>query len=361
MIFAAIERLLRPSSDEGRQRLAIMLGRIGVAIPHGDRGPVLQSLINLQLPIRTKRELLTTLVVDGEIINADLILEGVRACMEEVSRHGWVQHQDLWEVESWLELLPFTDRPAATIAGVELVYAGLQYRHELQRAIDATAYAPDPESDNILAAMARRFPTLARENHWAEVFIRRDTPASAMLLIDLIVDGTLGSTSGSIEVRWISSQLAVLSKRHPQLLPDLLRRYENMTQPLARSLIEGAMVEIGTSDAVAVLIRGYARSGKPFDGQLRRALREAALEKQPADGWAGAFELHPVPLRELRNELFEMLNGAPQEVALAAGCLEAIDKLRDHYGSPESEPRHPDIASSRPWPPEVNPVAGTSP
>jgi hypothetical protein len=353
MIFGAIEHLFRPGSTENQQRLAIMLGRIGVAIPHGDRSAAVQSLINLNLPIRSKRELLTTIILDGEIIDAGLILEGIGACMEEVGRHGWVQHQDLWEVQSWLELVPFSNRPAATIDGVQLIYGSLQHRHELQKGVDAFLWAADPECDNILAEMVRRFPTLVRENHWAEVFIRRNTPTSATLLIDLIVDGTLGNTSGAIEVSWMSRELGSLAKRHPQLLTDLLRRYGNMTHPLGRSLIEGAMVEIGTMDAAVALIRGYARSGRPVDGQLRRALREAALDRQPAEGWAGAFELHPVPLTELREELFEMLNGTPQEVGLAAGCLEAVDKLRDEYGSPESEPRHPDISSGRPWPREA--------
>jgi hypothetical protein len=33
-----------------------------------------------------------------------------------------------------------------------------------------------------------------------------------------------------------------------------------------------------------------------------------------------------------------------------AACLTAIDELRDDYGPAESEPRHPDIDSGRPWP-----------
>ena len=32
----------------------------------------------------------------------------------------------------------------------------------------------------------------------------------------------------------------------------------------------------------------------------------------------------------------------------AARCLNLIDDLRDEYGAPESEPRHPDLASERP-------------
>jgi len=39
------------------------------------------------------------------------------------------------------------------------------------------------------------------------------------------------------------------------------------------------------------------------------------------------------------------------EGKLAAQCLNAIDELRLDYGALESEPRHPDISSGRPWPP----------
>lgn len=34
----------------------------------------------------------------------------------------------------------------------------------------------------------------------------------------------------------------------------------------------------------------------------------------------------------------------------ATRCLNLMDKLRDEYGAPESEPRHPDLASGKQWP-----------
>jgi hypothetical protein len=35
---------------------------------------------------------------------------------------------------------------------------------------------------------------------------------------------------------------------------------------------------------------------------------------------------------------------------IAAPWLNQIDEIRDEYGLPEGEPRHPDLASGRPWP-----------
>jgi hypothetical protein len=72
------------------------------------------------------------------------------------------------------------------------------------------------------------------------------------------------------------------------------------------------------------------------------AIRSIALQKEPVEGWSGAYEYPPVAIAKLRKDLFAM--------ALAEVCLSVVDQLRDEHGSVASEPRHPDIASGRPWP-----------
>jgi hypothetical protein len=78
-MFAAIERLGRPENEDKAQLLAIQLGKLAVSIPHGDRRKAIESLLSLPQPIRTKRELLAALVMDGNVISADLVMQGVRA------------------------------------------------------------------------------------------------------------------------------------------------------------------------------------------------------------------------------------------------------------------------------------------
>ena len=53
-----------------------------------------------------------------------------------------------------------------------------------------------------------------------------------------------------------------------------------------------------------------------------------------------------------------MMHGADSRVAtIAEACLSNIDCLRDSMmGAVESEPRHPDIASGKPWPREAGNV-----
>jgi hypothetical protein len=104
------------------------------------------------------------------------------------------------------------------------------------------------------------------------------------------------------------------------------------------------------SIASLALVQGYAWQNKRFDGLLDMAIRDIALRKELVEGWSGAYEYQPVAIAKLRKDLFATLNGTPQEAALAAACLSAIDQIRDEHGSVASEPRHPDIDSRRPWP-----------
>jgi hypothetical protein len=101
---------------------------------------------------------------------------------------------------------------------------------------------------------------------------------------------------------------------------------------------------------VLALVRKHAAQSKAFSGNLQRALQLAAVGDRPSPDWAGASEIFGMPLTGLRKELFAMAGADTAEGRLAKECLAAIDELRDEYGPAESEPRHPDIDSGRPWP-----------
>ena len=57
----------------------------------------------------------------------------------------------------------------------------------------------------------------------------------------------------------------------------------------------------------------------------------------------------PVAATELRRKLLALTTDGGQADA-AARVLREIDRLRDEFGAPEDEPRHPDLASGKPWP-----------
>ena len=72
-------------------------------------------------------------------------------------------------------------------------------------------------------------------------------------------------------------------------------------------------------------------------------------EHVPVENWSNAYNVVPVPATELRQALLaRTTDGGPKDVA--ARCLTAIDTIRDQRSVPVSEPRHPDLASGKPWP-----------
>jgi hypothetical protein len=255
-----------------------------------------------------------------------------------------------WEFEHWLELLPFTDRPAATIDAVKAVNAALPAPRRMERVVAALGNAPDDEAERTLVGLARQDLYLASRHEWANAMMARGTVSAALTVLDFLADGRLTATGDAVGIWGISDLFGPLVRCHPELKTELLRRYQFAGEGPSRRLIERVLAELGDTESLLALAQGYALGHRRFDGRLELAIRDVALQKHPAEGWVGSYELRPVPTTRLRKGLFAMLAGTPQEAAVAEACLVAIDKLRDEYGSAEFEPRHPDIESGRPWP-----------
>jgi hypothetical protein len=349
-ILAAIEKLIRPGCGAEAQCLAITLGRIVVLLPHGDQSTIFASLLGLPQPVQTKWPLLAALVLAGEVISADLVLTGITAWVDEARKKPWLPHDSFWEVDHWLELLPFSDRPAETIEGIKAVSALLPTPRRTERVVAALGYAPGDEAEGVLIEMARQNLHVLQQHEWLNAMMARGTASAAIAVLDLVADGKLTTGHGSFDIWSISRPLAGLARCHPELKGELLHWYQGYNSGSSQELIERLLIELGDADCILALAQGYARSNRPFDGSLEFGIREAALHRHPAEESSGSYELRPMALTKLRKDLFAMLGGTLHEVAVAEACLTTIDELRDQYGAPDSGPRHPNIESGRPWP-----------
>jgi hypothetical protein len=137
---------------------------------------------------------------------------------------------------------------------------------------------------------------------------------------------------------------------HAEVRAEVYNQYERLSAAPGRVILERAIAEIADADGVLLLVQSRAAQGKSFDSVLHQAIEHVALDKRPSPNWAGAYQVFSAPVPDLRKKLFAMVKGDTAESSLAAACLNAIDELRDDYGPAESEPRHPDIDSGRPWP-----------
>lgn len=360
-IFEAIGRLGRPENDRDSQLLAIRLGAIALMMPHTNRDREIEALMALPQPLSAKLRLLMAMVLDGVVLDASLIMEGIDSWLQEAGSDetkAWHKRQHTWEIEPWLELLPFTDRPQSIVDGMAKVKAfyGAGHRQHFDRVVSAVAKVPGAQADALLAELVRTHTDIADDHTWIRAILGRDTVSATLLLLDLVAEGVLGRGPHAVNGWYLTQQVAPLAKKHAELKTELDNRYRLVGPGPARALLEGILGEIGGSDNAVAMVSNYAANERRIDGGLARALRGATIWQDPVRGSQNIYYERPASVAKLRKFLFDMTDGTDQKAALAARCLVVIDALRDEHGIAAGDPRHPDIRSGRPWPPEAGQV-----
>lgn len=83
-------------------------------------------------------------------------------------------------------------------------------------------------------------------------------------------------------------------------------------------------------------------------GALEKAIKHRAVWREPIG--ENSYRPAPSAAPELRARLLELVHNDPARAQCAAYFLTRIDKWRDEYGTPNDEPRHPNLVSGLVWP-----------
>jgi hypothetical protein len=349
-IIAVVDDLIEPGSSDDAHRHALQLAKIAFSMPYGNKTGNMDTLLQLPCPLGAKQELLSVLVRAGEIIQANLVLDGIKALLEEAKTNAWLLNENYGELEGWLDLLPFSDRPEATLDALELLEPNLRQPWRLRRLLAVLGHAPSPKAEHVLNLLPQKDARFLSEHDWLAALDKRGTVSAMQMLLEFICGGAFAGRPGEMDTWTISRSLAGAMRTHAEFRTEVYRRYERVPAGPGKAILEHAIAEVADTDGVLLLVRNHALQGKPFDGVLHSAIRHVAIAERPSADWAGANEVFRVPIPELRKRLFAMTNDDTAEARLAAACLTAIDELRDDYGPAESEPRHPNIDAGRPWP-----------
>jgi hypothetical protein len=354
-IFAAIDRLAKPETDKEGQLLAIQLARIALAMPHTDQDGLIARVMALPQPLKAKWELLAAIALDGQVLDVDVVMQGVDEWLAEAPKNEWHNKQNTWEIEPWLELLPFTTRPEAVLEGLTKVKAFYDrgWAKRWERVLRAVAGVPGPEGEALLAALARAHRDIAGDFEWMKAILGRDSPAAVLLYVDLFIEGVFGQGPDAADAWHVGRELAAYVQKFPQIKPELKKRYEAVDTDPARSMFEHFFGEVGGDDDFIAMVKKYAASGQAYDGRMDGAVRAVAMREVPVSEGSNSFYIHPASVAQVRQFLFGLLRGTSQEAALATSCLTAIDVLRDEYGIAANDTRHPNVMSEIPWPPEA--------
>ena len=350
-IIVVVERLIKPGSSLKDHSHALQLAKIAFSMPYGDKAATINALLELPQQLRVKPELLAVLVNAGEIISADIILDGLNTLLEEAKTNPWLVDERSGELEGWLELLPFSDRPNATLDALEMLDPNLKQPWRSRRLLSALGHAPSPEAEHVLNLLPKMDAGFLSQYEWLAALEKRGSVSAAHIFLELVCEGAFENKPGGID-SWALSRIIVAAiKANTDFRAEVYRRYESFPTGPGYEILERAISEAIDVEGLLLLIRGKALQGKLFYcGEL---VRHFAVDRRPSAAWEGATEVYSVPVPELRRRLFAMIGDDTPEAKYAATCLNAIDELRDEYGPAESEPRHPDIDSGRPWPLEA--------
>jgi hypothetical protein len=354
-IFAAIDRLARPETDRDAQLLAIRLARIALGMPHTDQDALMARVVALPQPLSTKRGLFSALALDGHVLDVNVIMQAIDEWLADPQNDNWHERQETWEIEPWLELLPFTSRPDAVIEGLTNVKAfyGAGWAKRWERVLAAVAAVPGSDGNTLLAQLARTHYDIAGDFQWMKAVLGRNTPTAVLLFVDLVTEGVFGQGPHPFDTWHAGRELVTYGQKFPELNAEFRRRYEALGAGRARDMLEYFFAEVADQADLIAMIHKYAAAGQPFDARMVATVRAVAVRHEPVEDGSAGYYVLPAPVQQVRKALFDLLRAGPQEAALARRCLTEIDVLRDDHGIAASDTRHPDVMSELPWPEEV--------
>ncbi|WP_426051452.1 hypothetical protein [Brevundimonas sp. SL161] len=345
-IFAAIDTLLRFHGDDPKaQGLAVSLGTLGTLLPHGNRDAVIERLLDLA-GRRTKARLILSLVVSGERVAISRVEAGIGELLEAARTETWLLDPgNPYELKEWLQLLPFAHPQSEVPRIMATVPASHRSTHILDSLIGALGSSPEPGAEETAFALAEADPCLFDNHTWRATVLGFGTASAAVRLIDLIVSEQFDARSVN---QWrLQSDLAGMIADHPMARLHVRTLLAGGIKPGPLLLLARALGEAPETEDILFLVASESQVGEALIDW--RSIERATTARIPSEDWQGAFHVVPAPAVDLRKALLALTSdGGPDD--RAARCLNDIDKLRDRYGAPETEPRHPDLASGKPWP-----------
>jgi hypothetical protein len=340
---------LLDGGSENEQLHAIRLAVAAFRMPCGDISALARRLIEIPAPLNLQRDLYVALALSGERLQVDAIQSCIRVLFAESETKPWVLGDHHSAFFGWVELLAFSERPAAILDEVAaLEQPHLKHPYQLRGLLSALGASAEPDVEDVLVQFAALIPGLAQQHEWLAALRTRGTDSSGRALLQLLRDGAFDDPEHR-DIEALGAHLAELAKNHIEFRADMLGLLEHLDKGILASAIERALLMLPDTESILSLVRYYARTGRSGD-DLYISIRKIAVDERPSAQFSGAVTLFPVPVEDLRRRIFSLALTQTSEAGVARQCLALIDGIRDDYGYPESEARHPDIRSGQPWP-----------
>lgn len=148
------------------------------------------------------------------------------------------------------------------------------------------------------------------------------------------------------------ARLVELARRKSRPAARLRNLCELDLPEFNRHVLSRVMCELGTNeDLYANLKLIDDAKPSPIPQGVWDQLKGAFVVQQPHRLYQNVFTQHARASNELRAQLFGMVFGDRKRRRSALKILGEIEAWRLEQGRPTDEPRHPDLVSGHPWPP----------
>lgn len=344
-IFSAIAPRLEAAATSKDRDLAVALGIIACGLPHGQRRGTIHTLISAASR-RARSLLLAKLVQSGEVIDIDLVIQGIAETFEAAKTEPWILTQsDGYELREWLSLIPFGSHPMKALATILGMPATLREPRFLEDMVSLLAESPSSGGEEMIFALAESNPAFYADTGWRKTVLQMGTLSSARRFVELVAAGALNG--GRMDAWHMGQELAGLFESYPDLRTYAYHMLRSQPTPPGHAYLARAVAEAPDEEGFLTLLElGLGEPGGTITWQTVERLVTARI---PSTLFKNAFEVVPVPAQNIRKRLLAMTgDGGPTDTA--ARWLREIDSLRDEHGLPETEPRHPDLTSRKPWP-----------
>lgn len=354
-IFAVVRTSGEVAKSDAEQQHALALAVTGLALPHGAKRREIDALLALPQPITHKHRLLVAAARAGEVIPATLLMDGLRNLLEAAQTQAWRLDETRGELMGWIDLFPFSDDPAKVHEALALLPEQQRRPYALNRLVETLPQSPAASALATLERLAADNPAFLQEFEWMNALVKLNTEAAALMVLNRLCTGAIPIRDGFR----LSGALAGWARKYSTVRAAMIARYRALPAGNVRRVLEMAMDDLTDEEVFIALFDAHVDSPHPIRG-VASAIRNLAIGRRPSEEWTGAFEEFGLPLTGLRARLFGMLPANGARSRLAKQCLIAIEDHRDDRGRVSNEPRHPDIATGRAWPPEADepPEAG---
>lgn len=167
---------------------------------------------------------------------------------------------------------------------------------------------------------------------------------SARRFVDLAAIGVF--VQARTENWELTKGITNLSATSPTLLTHVYRELKDGPTTPGLMMLARAIAGSPDEDGLLLLVRFEKELKLGFVGA--GAIERVITKTVAVEDWLGAYNVVPIPAGSLRQRLLALAtDGGAQDAA--ARCLRLIDQHRDEYGTPEAEPRHPDLFSGKCW------------